>query len=140
MSAIAKAAIPVQMVDAEAAERRMMLAFLCFGFSALMIGASIGPMQALNYNGINVYPYLRPALQTYYQGLTVHGVLSAYVFIFFVASGLLVYLPARELKISPNMALWYLCFAMMSIGTLMLLYAMFDNSSSVLWTFYPPVE
>ena len=29
---------------------------------------------------------------------------------------------------------------MMAVGTLMLLYAMFDNSSSVLWTFYPPLK
>ena len=126
--------------DAAAAERRMMLAYLIWGFSALMIGAAIGPLQALNYGGINAYPYLRPVLQSYYQGLTIHGVLNGYIFTFFITSGLLVYLPARELGLSPNMALWRLCFATMAIGTLMLLYAMFDNSSSVLWTFYPPLK
>ena len=75
-----------------AAERRTMLAFLVWGFSALLVGAAIGPLQALNYGGIDGYPYLRPVLQTYYQGLTIHGVLNGYVFTFFVTCGLLVYL------------------------------------------------
>ncbi|RYC31301.1 cytochrome C oxidase subunit I [Lichenibacterium minor] len=126
--------------DALAAQRRTMLAFLVWGFSALMIGAAIGPLQALNYGGINVYPALAPVLQTYYQGLTIHGVLNAYIFTFFVTCGLLIYLPARELGLAPNMLLWRSCFGLMAAGTLMLLYAMFDNSSSVLWTFYPPLK
>jgi len=119
---------------------RMMLAFLVWGFSALMIGAAIGPLQALNYGGINAYPYLRPLLQTYYQGLTIHGVLNGYIFTFFISCGLLVYLPARELGLRPNMTLWRICFGVMAVGTLMLVFAMFDNSSSVLWTFYPPLK
>lgn len=123
-----------------ATERRWMLAFLIAGFSALMIGASIGPLQALNYGGINAYPALSPMLQSYYQGLTIHGVLNAYVFTFFVTSGLLVYLPARELGLHPNLLLWRSCFVLMAIGTIMLIEAMFDNSSSVLWTFYPPLK
>ena len=127
-------------IDAAASERRLMLGFLVWGFSALLVGAMIGPLQALNYGGVDAYPALRPVLQSYYQGLTIHGVLNAYVFTFFVTCGLLVYLPSRELGVSPNMALWRLCFGAMAAGTLMLLYAMFDNSSSVLWTFYPPLK
>jgi cytochrome c oxidase subunit I len=123
-----------------AAERQTMLAFLVWGFSALMIGAAIGPLQALNYGGINAYPWLRPVLQTYYQGLTIHGVLNAYIFTFFLTCGMLVFLPARELGLAPNMLMWRACFGMMALGTLLLLYAMFDNSSSVLWTFYPPLK
>jgi cytochrome c oxidase subunit I len=140
MSTIFERGLALPTVKTAASERRMMLSFLVWGFSALMIGAAIGPLQALNYGGINAYPYLRPLLQTYYQGLTIHGVLNVYVFTFFVTSGLLVYLPARELGLSPNMTLWRLCFGLMAIGTLMLLYAMFDNSSSVLYTFYPPLK
>ncbi|WP_035512879.1 cbb3-type cytochrome c oxidase subunit I [Paraburkholderia nodosa] len=120
--------------------QRTMLAFLVTGFSALMIGATIGPLQAFNYGGINAYPFLRPLLQTYYQGLTVHGVLNGYVFTFFVICGLLVYLPSRELGLTPNLFLWRAGFGCMATGTVMLLVAMFDNSSSVLWTFYPPLK
>ncbi|WP_323990078.1 cbb3-type cytochrome c oxidase subunit I [Nguyenibacter sp. L1] len=127
-------------IGRDAAMRRMMLAFLVAGFGALLVGATIGPLQALNYAGINAYPSLRPLLQTYYQGLTIHGVLNGYVFTFFVTCGLLVYLPARELGVAPGLALWRACFGLMAAGTACLLYAMFDNSSSVLWTFYPPLK
>ncbi len=132
------AALPLP--DSLASQRRVMLAYLVWGFSALMIGAAIGPLQALNYGGFNAYHWLRPVLQTYYQGLTIHGVLNAYIFTFFITCGLLVYLPARELGLAPNMLLWRLCFGLMAAGTVLLLYAMFDNSSSVLWTFYPPLK
>jgi cytochrome c oxidase subunit 1 len=140
MTTLDVAAAPRLAEHAPAAERRMMLAFLASGFTALMIGVAIGPLQALNYGGVNAYPRVWPVLRTYYQGLTIHGVLNAYVFTFFVASGLLVYLPARELRLAPNMTLWRLCFSAMAIGTVMLLFSMFDNSSSVLWTFAPPLE
>ena len=143
MSAVISDRLAGHRTDAETvakSERRMMLAYLVAGFSALMIGASLGPLQALNYAGINAYPMLRPVLHTYYQGLTIHGVLNGYVFTFFVTCGMLVYLPARELGLPVNMTLWRACFVLMGIGTLMLLYAMFDNSSSVLWTFYPPLK
>ncbi|MEE3504158.1 cbb3-type cytochrome c oxidase subunit I [Acidiphilium acidophilum] len=123
-----------------AAQKRLMSLFLIAGFSALMIGAAIGPLQALNYADVNAYPFLRPVLESYYEGLTIHGVLNAYVFTFFVTSGLLVYLPARELELEPNMPIWWTSFGLMAIGAVMLLYAMFDNSSSVLWTFYPPLK
>ena len=140
MSAVQGYAAASPATDRLAAERRTMLAYLVWGFSALMIGAAIGPLQALNYGGVDAYPWLRPVLQTYYQGLTIHGVLNAYIFTFFVTCGLLVYLPARELGLSPNLLLWRAGFALMAIGTVLLLYAMFDNSSSVLWTFYPPLK
>ncbi|HEX4710326.1 cbb3-type cytochrome c oxidase subunit I [Phenylobacterium sp.] len=123
---------------AAASERRLMLAHLVAGFTALLIGASLGPLQALNYAGINTYDML--PLQSYYQGLTIHGVLNAYVFTYFVINGLLVYLPARELDLPINMTLWRSGFALMAAGAAFALIAMFDNSSSVLWTFYPPLK
>lgn len=140
MSAVADYAPAASTATAESSEKRLMLGFLVAGFTALMVGVAIGPLQALNYAGLDLYPYLRPVLQTYYQGLTIHGVLNGYVFTFFLGCGLMVYLPARELGLSPNMTLWRLCFWLMTIGGVLVLYAMFDNSSSVLWTFYPPLK
>jgi hypothetical protein len=49
---------------------------------ALAVGIAIGVLQSSNYAGINLYPYLQPFLKSYYQGLTMHGVLNAYVFTF----------------------------------------------------------
>jgi cytochrome c oxidase subunit I len=123
---------------AAASERRLMLAHLVAGFTALLIGASLGPLQALNYAGINTYTML--PLQSYYQGLTIHGVLNVYVFTYFVINGLLVYLPARELDLPINMTLWRSGFAVMAAGAAFVLIALFDNSSSVLWTFNPPLK
>ncbi len=123
-----------------AAEKKLLLAFWVTGFVALMFGIVLGVLQTLNYADINLYPYLQPFLKTYYQGLTIHGVLNAYIFTFFTISGWLIYLPAREMKLKPNMALSWFIYGLMLLGTLMAGYAMFDNSSSVLYTFYPPLK
>ena len=122
------------------AAKRLLLAFWVTGFLALVVGISIGVLQGANYAGLNLYPYLAPFLKTYYQGLTMHGVLNAFVFTFFTISGWLMYLPARELELRPNLALGWFTYALMLVGTLMAAYAMFDNSSSVLYTFYPPLQ
>ena len=123
-----------------AGEKKMLLAFWVTGFLALMVGIAIGVLQSTNYAGVDLYPYLQPFLKSYYQGLTMHGVLNAFVFTFFTISGWLMYLPARELKLRPNMGLAWFTYALMLAGTLMAAYAMFDNSSSILYTFYPPLK
>ena len=61
-------------------EKRVTFFFLITGLIALLVGALIGPVQALNYAGIDLYQYF-PFLASYYQGLTLHGVLNALVFI-----------------------------------------------------------
>ena len=72
-------------------------------FIALMIGVLLGPLQALNYGGINVYDYplLKVLIKSYYQGLTLHGVLNALVFTQFFISGWMLYLPVRDLNLTP---------------------------------------
>jgi cytochrome c oxidase subunit 1 len=123
-----------------AGEKKMLLVFWVTGFLALMVGIGIGVLQSTNYAGIDLYPYLQPFLKSYYQGLTMHGVLNAFVFTFFTITGWLMYLPARELKLKPNMGVAWFIYGLMLLGTLMAAYAMFDNSSSVLYTFYPPLK
>lgn len=120
-------------------EKRATLAFLVTGFAALLIGALIGPLQALNYAGIDVYSYL-PVLASYYQGLTIHGVLNALVFTTFAITGLLLYLPAREMDIRPNMSLVWFAYWLMLFGLLMAAVAVLANTSSVMYTFYPPLQ
>ena len=136
----AKAPLPALRVADFASPKRLLLAFWVTGFAALLVGVTIGVLQGANYAGINLYGYLQPFLKTYYQGLTLHGVLNAFVFTFFTISGWLIYLPARELGVRPNMGLSWATYALMLLGTLMAAYAMFDNSSSILYTFYPPLK
>ena len=141
MSAVlSPTALSVPTTQEIAGEKKMLLAFWVTGFLALMVGIAIGVLQSTNYAGIDLYPYLQPFLKSYYQGLTLHGVLNAFVFTFFTISGWLMYLPARELKLKPMMGLAWFTYGLMLLGTLMAAYAMFDNSSSVLYTFYPPLK
>lgn len=119
-------------------EKRVTFAFLGIGLLAMLVGFLLGPPQALNYAGINVYDYL--PLSSYYQGLTLHGVLMALVFTSYYICGLLIYLPARELNMQPNMGLSWTAFAMMTVGTVLAGWAMLANTSNVLYTLYPPLE
>ncbi len=123
-----------------AAAKRLLLAFWLTGFAALLFGVALGVLQGVNYAGINLYGALQPLIKTYYQGLTLHGVLNAFVFTFFTISGWLIYLPSRELGLRPNLRLAWASYWLMLLGTLMAAYAMLDNSSSVLYTFYPPLQ
>lgn len=130
---------PQSRVEASHPEKRVTLAFIITGLVALLIGALIGPLQALNYAGINLYGYF-PFLQSYYQGLTLHGVLNALVFTTFFISGLLLYLPARELDMRPDMNLAWGSYWTMLAGLVLAGAAVVTNTSSVLYTFYPPLQ
>jgi cytochrome c oxidase subunit 1 len=135
---INEAAAPRKAVAAGEPEKQVCFAFLGVGLLAMFIGFLLGPPQALNYAGINVYQYL--PLSSYYQGLTLHGVLMALVFTSYFIAGLLIYLPARELRRRPNMGLSWTAFGMMTVGTALAGGAMLADSSNVLYTLYPPLE
>ncbi len=119
-------------------EKRVTLAFVVTGFAALLVGALLGPLQALNYAGVDLYGFF-PFLASYYQGLTLHGVLNALVFTTFAICGLMLYLPARELDIRPNMTLMWGAYWLMLGGLVMAGIAVVTNTSSVMYTFYPPL-
>ncbi len=119
-------------------EKKVTLYFVVTGFVALLIGALIGPLQALNYAGINVYQYL-PFLQSYYQGLTLHGVLNVLVFTTFFICGWLLYIPARSLDKRPSMTMAWTIYWIMMGGLVMAGVAIIANTSNVLYTFYPPL-
>lgn len=121
-------------------ERRVGLAFLLTGVIALMFGVFLGPIQALNYAGIDLYQYGLPFLQSYYQGLTIHGVMTVIVFTTFFICGLLLYLPARELDTRPNMTLAWSAYGLMIGGLVIAGAAIITNTSTVLYTFYPPLQ
>ena len=120
-------------------EKKVTLYFVITGFVALLVGALIGPLQALNYAGINVYTYL-PFLRSYYQGLTLHGVLNAIVFTTFFNCGWMLYLPARDLNMRPNMRWVWSAYWIMTGGLGLAGIAIISNSSNVLYTFYPPLQ
>lgn len=121
-------------------EKRVSLAFMLTGLLALSAGVFLGPLQALNYAGVDFYQYNLPFLESYYQGLTLHGVMNAIVFTTFFITGLLLYLPARALDLRPSMVVSWAAYGMMILGLGLAGYAMLSNTSTVLYTFYPPLQ
>jgi len=120
-------------------ERRVTFAFLITGFSALLLGALLGPLQALNYAGIDLYSQLG-FLKSYYQGLTLHGVLNALVFTTYLNAAILLYFPARELGVPMNLPFVWTAYGVMTGGLATCAVAIISNTSSVLYTFYPPLS
>ncbi len=124
-------------------EKKATLYFLVLGFLAVIVGSLFGPFQALNYGNVDAYPLLKrllPFVQSYYQGLTLHGVLNAIVFTQLFAQAIMVYLPARELNLRPNMGLMWLSWWMAFIGLVMAALPLLANEATVLYTFYPPLK
>ncbi len=121
-------------------EKKVALYFIVTGLLAVLIGALIGPFQALNYAGIDFYPFLKPIIKSYYQGLTLHGVLNALVFTTYFISGLLLYLPAREMNMRPNMTWVWAAYWVMTGGLLIAAVGILSNTSNVTYTFYAPLQ
>jgi cytochrome c oxidase subunit I len=110
-----------------------------FGFAVLAIGVIMGLGQALGYAHVNVVRYY-PVVKSYYQGLTIHGVLNALVLTTAFANGFIALTTARGLGRKLNNALLYTAFFTLFIGSILALYAMLAGKASVLYTFYPPLE
>lgn len=116
--------------------------YVVTAFLALFVGVMIGPLQAFNYANINLYnlPILKNIIQSYYQGLTLHGVLNALVFTQFFISGWMFYLPMRDLNVKPNMKFAWGTYIGMTAGLLIAAVPLLFNKASVMYTFYPPLE
>lgn len=116
-------------------------AYIITAFVALLIGVLIGPLQALNYAGVNVYdnPLLRLLVKSYYQGLTLHGVLNALVFTQFFISGWMLYLPVRDMGMRINMKFAWGTYGLMTLGLVLTAIALLTNQATVLYTLYPPM-
>ncbi|MFC6592177.1 cbb3-type cytochrome c oxidase subunit I [Deinococcus lacus] len=102
----------------------------------------IGPLQALNYADVDLYnlPVLRNIIQSYYQGLTLHGVLNALVFTQFFISGWMLYLPVRDLGAKINLKFAWGTYIMMTAGLLIAAVPLLLDQATVLYTFYPPMQ
>ncbi len=108
---------------------------------ALFIGILIGPLQALDHAKLNLYPFLAPLLTTYYQGLTLHGVLNALVFTTLFITGFHTFCVIKGLN---RPLRWFglavFGYALMIAGLIMAGYTMLANQATVLYTFYPPMK
>jgi cytochrome c oxidase subunit I len=122
-------------------ERRFVGWQIGIALVALALGVLLGPLQALEHAKINLYPLLQPLLQSYYQGLTLHGVLNALVFTTIFITGFHTFAVIKGLGISlrwPKLAIAGL--AAVVIGLVLAGYTMLANQATVLYTFYPPMQ
>jgi cytochrome c oxidase subunit I len=125
-----------------ATEKKIVGWHLVLGLVALGIGSLFGPLQALEHMGINLYPSLQAVgLQSYYQGLTLHGVLNALVWTTFFITGFLMYTLVKTLDF-PLTKPWisWTGFGIMVVGLVMAAIPLLLNQASILYTMYPPLQ
>ena len=115
---------------------------LVIAFVALFIGGLFGPLQKLQSIGINAYPTLNSlGIKTYYQGLTLHGVLNALVFTTFFIIAFFTYAISRSLEREQKYPkVHWLALILMALGLVVAAVPILGNRATVLYTFYPPME
>ena len=108
-------------------------------FLSLAIGGWMGLGQALERVGVSAETFT--GLESYYQGLSIHGVLLALVFTFSFANSLLSLLTIRGFgRPMASTMLLQGAFWTMLAGTVLGAIILLANQATVLFTFYTPME
>jgi cytochrome c oxidase subunit 1 len=125
-----------------AREKKLTSLYLIVGMTALFIGGSLGPIQKLEYAGINWYSALsKIGLASYYQGLTIHAVMNALIWTTFFIVGFFTYVIPHSLKMNlTHPKINTTSFVMMVVGLVMAAVPILMNLATVLFTFYPPMK
>ncbi len=122
-------------------EKRFVGLHLWVAITALAIGTIFGPLQAFEHAGLNLYKYLDPIIKSYYQGLTLHGVLNALIWTTFFITGFLTLTTIKGLQRPLKYpTLNKVGFWMMVVGLLTAAVPILLDQATVLYTFYPPLE
>ena len=120
---------------------RLTGAYLLVALVALFGGVATGLFQALEYAGIDLYPSLTPAIQSYYHGLTIHGVLNVLVWTTFFICGFLPFIAVRAWGVPlASHGLGWIAFWIMTGGLALAAIPLVGNAATVLFTFYPPMK
>ncbi|MGE3267805.1 MAG: cbb3-type cytochrome c oxidase subunit I [Chloroflexota bacterium] len=135
-----ESAVTEPTVSPYAREERVTALFVGVAIAAVALGILLGFLQALEHAGIDLYPYLSPIIHSYYQGLTLHGVLNALVWTTFFICGFLLYISVQAYQRPlTHPALAEFTFGMMIVGLVMAAIPMLLNEATVMFTFYPPL-
>ena len=123
------------------AEKRFVGWHMLVAIIALLVGSIFGPLQALQYSNVDLYQYLEPVIRSYYQGLTLHGVLNALVWTTFFIVGFttLVVIKGLARPLTHPKVNWA-GFWVMVTGLVMTAVPILLNEATVLYTFYPPLQ
>ncbi len=139
MAALTPIVVDPQGYDLPAEQRRVLRWTIYIGYAALVAGVFHGLANALSYAGISILGWF-PALRTYYQGLTAHGVANVLIFTFSFANAFLPLMTARALGRPLSTKLLWSSLALLVAGNLMVIYAVVGNRASVLYTSYAPLQ
>lgn len=120
-------------------QRRVLRWTLYIGYAALTAGIFHGLAQALSYANIDILQYF-PALRSYYQGLTAHGVANVLIFTFSFSNAFLPLMTARALSRPLNSQILWASFGSLLLGNLLVIYAVVSNQANVLYTSYAPLQ
>jgi cytochrome c oxidase subunit 1 len=122
-------------------EKKFVGSHLLVAMLALAVGSLFGPLQAFEHAGWDFYVYLKPIFKSYYQGLTIHGVLNALVWTTFFIMGFLTFNVIFGLKRPlKNPTLNKVGFWVMVVGVVVTAIPILMNEATVLFTFYPPLK
>lgn len=122
-------------------EKRFVGWHLLVAIIALTVGSLFGPLQAFEFSGLNAYQWLDPIIQSYYQGLTLHGVLNALVWTTFFIVGFTNLTTIKGLgRPLSHPKLNWAGFWTMLVGLLITAVPLLLNQATVLYTFYPPLK
>jgi cytochrome c oxidase subunit 1 len=125
-------------IDIEPGLRKMILIEIIFPMVLLILGIYHGLMQVLYRAGmIRSSQFLG---LSYFQGLTLHGVVNAIVFTTFFAVAFGYAIIRYYLNRPLNMKVAWLSFGLMTFGTLLAAAAILSGKATVLYTFYPPLR
>ncbi len=122
-------------------QKRFIWHHLLVAMVALAIGTLFGPLQAFEHSGLDLYKYLDPVIKSYYQGLTLHGVLNALIWTTFFITGFITLTTIKGLnRPLSHPKLNQTGFWMMVVGLLTAAVPILLDQATVLYTFYPPLQ
>lgn len=119
-------------------ESRLYMAYMYVAFVSLFIGATMGLIQTLERSGY----FTMPSFISYYQVLTVHGIILALVMTTFFIFGFMLSSQSKTTggynKTERTLA--WISFFIMLTGVIMASVMVLMNEATVLFTFYAPLQ
>src|SRR5690625_5997807 len=131
MSTVVKRSLPKS-------ESKLVMAYMYVAFISLFIGATAGLLQTLERSG----KFTLPSFISYYQILTVHGVILALVMTTFFILGFMLSAQSKTTggynKTERRLA--WISFFVMLTGVIMAAVMILMNEATELFTFYAPLQ
>lgn len=118
------------------AENRVVIAHVYTATAAIALGAIFGVFQGFSRAGA----VTAPSWFDYYRILTMHGVLMALVFTTFFITGLSLFVTYRAIPRDRKLAVGWVGWWVMLIGTAMAAVMIVSGNATVLYTFYAPLK